>query len=381
MASDLVAHWIFSELAGNVVDSSGNGHTAIQSGVVPAQVGKFGSGARGPFSDGNYFKAVDAPDLRVQPPFSVAVWAYYVTLNLTQYAKLFGKEYSDVSVPKGFNASWILNAQPVPPVHVPMMLLEWRSGPLTTDQLAETFLPGVAPTPAWPLTTGWHHIGFSFAANGDLYMYLDGVKSRFIPGIMAGKQIYYDGTELYFGRDGTFGGSSWNGWLDEVSVYNSYKDEAFFNSMWLAGQPPLTSPNIDDVVPIARDLIEVEFSGDIAVTESVLAPANYVLSPGISVAEVLPIDGDVTDSVILRISPKATIDTIYSLTVGTFPETFYTPEQVPLEAMTGSWLQHKTKIDSVLASLPAMYSRAVGANIRTILQAVAISDEEIGGDF
>ena len=264
---DLEARWVFSEITGNVADTSGNGHTAVENGTVPAQTGKFGSGARGPFSDSNFLLAPDVPSIRVQPPFSVAVWAYYPSLSLNQYAKICGKEYNTVGGAEGYNGSWMLNAAAAG-APTPILLLEGRTGPLAADNVAWAFLPGTPPANHWPLVIGWHHIGFSFAANGDLRMYLDGVLSREVPGALAGKTIHYDSTGFYFGKDGTFGGSSWNGWLDDVAVYNAYKDAVFFDAMWRTGSHPTLAQAI---APSFSERIESQWAYDVGA--DVVAPS------------------------------------------------------------------------------------------------------------
>ena len=155
----------------------------------------------------------------------------------------------------------------------------------------------------------------------------------------------------------------------------------------------VTTTSVSDVIPISKDLIKVEFSGAIAVSDQVLDPTSYQLSPEIAAVEVLPIEDPTTTEVYLRISPKATFDTIYSLTIpsagtvtplppGDIPATaFYTPAEAPLQTMTGSWLHHKTKVDSLRSNMSQMYNTSVGSNMFHILAALGISDEEIGGDF
>ncbi len=188
--------------------------------------------------------------------------------------------------------------------------------------------------------------------------------------------------------------------LATVIPYRIYGENALGNGIdettYFTTLPPVvisTAVGISDVTPVAKDLIKVQFSGDIAATAQVLDPNSYELSPIIGVAEVLPVEGDVTNAVVLRISPKAVASTTYTLTIPSAgivtplpsadipPETFYTPAQVPLQTMDGSWMHHRTKVDAALANLPPLYSKAVGGTARAIVQAIGMSDEEIGGDF
>lgn len=148
---------------------------------------------------------------------------------------------------------------------------------------------------------------------------------------------------------------------------------------------------VENVFVVAQDVIRVDFTNPIAITNSVLDPDSYILSPGLEVDEVLTVESRTAQSLFIKVTPKAQFDTEYQLLIpsaGTsdlvveIPDgTFYTPTGVPLQTMTASWAHHRTKVDSVLASLANMYDIKLGSNLRMILQAIMISDEEIGGDF
>ena len=53
-----------NEASGNAIDASGNGKTFTQQGIVPAATGKI-SGARGPFTQANYFSRAMDSDMRL----------------------------------------------------------------------------------------------------------------------------------------------------------------------------------------------------------------------------------------------------------------------------------------------------------------------------
>lgn len=53
----------------------------------------------------------------------------------------------------------------------------------------------------------------------------------------------------------------------------------------------------------------------------------------------------------------------------------------PLDALETTWTMHRTKIDTVLNSLPACYNTSTGAVLRALLEAIVVNDEKIGGDL
>jgi hypothetical protein len=151
--------------------------------------------------------------------------------------------------------------------------------------------------------------------------------------------------------------------------------------------------DIDRVVVIAQDVIRLDFTGPVVATPSLSDPDSYSITGGLAVKSVLPIEGRVTSSVFLQLIPKATWRTDYEITLpsaGTdklvvwvdLPlTTIYKPDGEPLQTMSAQWTHHRTKVDSVLASMPGMFDLGISSNLRMILQAIANSDEEIGGDF
>jgi len=53
----------------------------------------------------------------------------------------------------------------------------------------------------------------------------------------------------------------------------------------------------------------------------------------------------------------------------------------PLNNIVVNWYMRKTKVDSALLGAARRFDKKIGSNIRGILEAVMISDEEIGGDY
>lgn len=157
--------------------------------------------------------------------------------------------------------------------------------------------------------------------------------------------------------------------------------------------PVVSTVSIDRIAPVARDIIKVKFTGSVAITSSLLDKDNYLFLPAtLTVKEVISISSGTTDEIFLILNPRATAGNSYQLTIpsadgaieyvqgSTFPSTvIFTPSGEPLALMSATWLHYWTKTDTVLQSLAGMYSKKVGSNIRSILEAITISDEEIGG--
>jgi hypothetical protein len=171
------------------------------------------------------------------------------------------------------------------------------------------------------------------------------------------------------------------------------------NGVWLVDiATAVDTTNDIDVFVVAEDVLKLNFDSAVAVTESLFDPNSYAItlldgSTVTSVVEVLPIEDKTTTSVFLRLSPKAGFGDTYRITLPSagavseiLPEdiptqTLFDPGGVPLATMSTTWTHHRTKIDSVLSNIANMYDKKVGGILRTILQAITISDEEIGGDF
>jgi hypothetical protein len=152
----------------------------------------------------------------------------------------------------------------------------------------------------------------------------------------------------------------------------------------------------DSVFIIAKDVIRLNFSFAVAVTESLLDPSSYIITSGTEVIDVLPIVGDpdaaTTMNVYLKLSPKATHGTDYEITLPSAgdvafidpnerpAETIFLPSGAPLSTMSTEWTHQYTKVDAILAKFSNMYAKNLGSNCREILQAISISDEIIGGE-
>jgi len=151
---------------------------------------------------------------------------------------------------------------------------------------------------------------------------------------------------------------------------------------------------VSTVTPIAKDVIKLIFASFVVVNEGLLNPDSYSIAAGIAVKTVLPPEDDITDSILLQLSPGAVAGTEYEITIPSagiedkispdkisVDTTLYTPDGSPLKTMSATWTHHKTKVDAVLRTLPQMYKKSTDSVVRMLLQSIGMSDEAIGGDF
>jgi len=167
-----------------------------------------------------------------------------------------------------------------------------------------------------------------------------------------------------------------------VSVYlegvESFQDSYQFTST------PRPAGGIDSIFVVAKDLIKINFIGTVAVVKSLFDPTIYDLSglggsTDINAVEVLPLGDGVrtTTYIFLRITqPDFGGDYQISVAEGAL----FNSSGDGLAATTVTWTHYRTKVDTVLKSFPKMYSKGPRSILRSILEAIMISDEEIGGD-
>lgn len=160
--------------------------------------------------------------------------------------------------------------------------------------------------------------------------------------------------------------------------------------------------SIERIVPIAKDVIKVEFQDPVAITDSLMRPESYVISLlegryATMVDQVLPIvkgQNAATTEVYLKLHPRVKFQSDYLLRIPSVPLDFpeptlfeeditttmlRSPDGTILGEMSSDWTHHRTKVDSVVDNVAPSYNTALGSNLRSILQAITVSDEEIGG--
>ncbi len=136
--------------------------------------------------------------------------------------------------------------------------------------------------------------------------------------------------------------------------------------------------DVSSVEYLAADLIKVTFSESVVVNNAYKLVGNYTAvndAGSWPVQQVIvPYNTDVLDYVLLQISPQE-VEVTYTITVANLTGR----SGSSLEGTSASWTYHRTKIDSLLASMPTMYDKRPTANIRGLLTAIALGDNGVGG--
>lgn len=138
------------------------------------------------------------------------------------------------------------------------------------------------------------------------------------------------------------------------------------------------------LVAVADDAIKLIFTGDV-VTQA----GGYNLALGYTIVDLDGIENPVVKSV-YPISEKVANYVIlevmgmrekgrYQLTMDYYK--IYDELGNPLKNVTVKWRMRRTKVDSALLGAAQRFDKRIGSNIRGILEAVMLSDEEIGGDY
>jgi hypothetical protein len=138
---------------------------------------------------------------------------------------------------------------------------------------------------------------------------------------------------------------------------------------------------------LSKDVLRVNFSEGISVDENLTNLSNWIISalpsgesPTVKQIMFDP-EFDTVSFVNLEIS-KTTTGVIYEISASNLLNVegakFANPNLIP--TVSTKFLSRSTKIDAVLSRIPKMYGRDLYSNIRNILSAIALEDEEIGGE-
>jgi hypothetical protein len=140
---------------------------------------------------------------------------------------------------------------------------------------------------------------------------------------------------------------------------------------------------INPIFLVAKDVIRLTFPVYVSTTDAFYSPSSYVFESvtgglPITVKSVLFRYGLSTPIVYLEIS-QFSLEEVYRLVIN--DSVLQDSSGEYLGATRKLWKAHRTKVDFTIGSLAQMFSTELGANLRGVLQAMMISDEEIGGDF
>ncbi len=141
-----------------------------------------------------------------------------------------------------------------------------------------------------------------------------------------------------------------------------------------------SATTISGVYIIAKDKIRLLFSTEVSESYELLKTTTYIISntsdgTNNSVIEVSPLPDKATDYIDLKISNIRWGD---SYTVSISADLIADISGLFLVDQEISFIGHRTKVDTILTNLANMYDVKNG-NIRSILEAVAIADNDIGG--
>lgn len=136
------------------------------------------------------------------------------------------------------------------------------------------------------------------------------------------------------------------------------------------------------IVFVARNLIRLETVAQVVVDEAMYTAANYSIvnedgSVEIGVREVVRFRDDrTTTTYILLLTDRHTQGDRYTLTVSNLTSRGGTP----LGSVTAAPRTNTpTKVDAVLSAIPSFLDRRPGAVIASLVTAIGLEDERIGG--
>jgi hypothetical protein len=144
--------------------------------------------------------------------------------------------------------------------------------------------------------------------------------------------------------------------------------------------PSPSSTLISGLYVIAKDKIRILFSTEVSESHELLKESTYSLynsNRGTNnvIKEVMPLPDKATDYIDLRIS-NITWGESYTFSIG--DDLVADIDGLLIPSQEVSFIAHRTKVDNILKHMPDLYDVKKG-NIRTILEAIGLSDNDIGG--
>jgi len=208
-------------------------------------------------------------------------------------------------------------------------------------------------------------------------IYCDGSLLKETQNTTGTTDIVYDTTKFSIAESGTALGCT-----DEVALYGYAVDDD-----WVADHvdPPFGDGTfyILDARIIAHDTLRIKFSEPVSIDENFLDPTSWVISTltegatAIRVVKTMGVlSGETATSLVDLHVTKGTKGAGYQLNINKIKDV--TGER-PFTTVVGPFVYQLTKVDEILSSVPSMYGKTLEANLRQVLSAIAIQDEEIGG--
>jgi hypothetical protein len=172
-------------------------------------------------------------------------------------------------------------------------------------------------------------------------------------------------------------------------TYLEYNNPLGFGSqlftIWTVADPvpaPSTA-SIDNVFVVAKDVIRVEFTAALSASKHFWKTSSYSITDVsgqtlVEVKEVRPVYEKATTYIYLKVNGFKWGNT-YSIAVA--DELLCDISGNLLPADSKEFGVERTKADSMMATFSNIYDIKPGTNIRSIIEAISIVDEKIGGNF
>jgi hypothetical protein len=157
--------------------------------------------------------------------------------------------------------------------------------------------------------------------------------------------------------------------VDSTAIYDVAQSPSWITGskeMTLLDPIPQSAVRAAQIFVVSEDVIRIVFTSAVAVNSTFQNADSYSItdltaSEGVTVREVLPVLGSTSTFIPLRVRGLRSGRT-YQLSIS--GSSVFDPDGDPVPAFTLNWLQARTKVDSVLNSLPMFYGTSIGVTLR-----------------
>jgi hypothetical protein len=144
-----------------------------------------------------------------------------------------------------------------------------------------------------------------------------------------------------------------------------------------------STASMKNVFVISKDIIRLEFSSNISASRDFWKTSSYSIvdnsgSTFVEIKEVRPVHQKATLHVYLKVIGLKWGNT-YTVTIAA--DKIFDINAAPLGTGSISFNMERTKTDSIISTFANLYAVETGANLRSIIEAISIEDEKIGGNF
>jgi len=164
-----------------------------------------------------------------------------------------------------------------------------------------------------------------------------------------------------------------------------YGPDTPYSNYWTEIFPIITpvARKIDNVFVVAKDVIKIIMSVAVVNNRFLNEILNYsvINMSGVSnsiVDRVMPIPSRTTMTISLHVKELKAGQT-YKVTIK--DSSIFDVSGVALLETSFTWVMRQTKIDRSIKTFAKLYNMKVGSTLRGLVEAMMISDEQIGGAF